>query len=381
MLVPPDFAWPRYVSWARTSLSAAALVATYLLSPASPRIYLLLGTFLAFSVALAIRSRWQRGAFGLLVLFSDTIFFLIVAGFGTGHLLWLASLFYLYLLAEALVFYSQVEVLVVAAVSAAFCAVLPTAEIRFLELTVVVAGAVAVAFAINKQRQQAKVEELERQLREAQTTAQKACEQERVRIASDFHDGPLQSFISLQMRLEILRKLMERDLTAGMQDLKQLHTLAQSQVRDLRAFLHSMRPVDVEGGNLVSSARRTAEQFQKESGLPVTFLGTNAPVGLPQEISAEVLQMLREALHNVQKHAAATRVAVSMEKTEKGLEISVDDNGYGFNFAGTYTLEELELLRLGPASLKRRARSLNADLLLESRPGRGTGLKFRIPLQ
>jgi len=379
--VPPDFAWPRYISWARTSLAAAALVATYLLSPASPRIYLLLGTFLAFSVALAIRSRWQRGAFGLLVLFSDTIFFLIVAGFGTGHLLWLASLFYLYLLAEALVFYTQVEVLVVVAVSAVFCAVLPAAEIRFLELTVVVAGAVAVAFAMNKQRQQAKVEELERQLREAQTTAQKACEQERVRIASDFHDGPLQSFISLQMRLEILRKLMERDLTAGMQDLKQLHTLAQSQVRDLRAFLHSMRPVDVEGGNLVSSARRTAELFQKESGLPVTFLGTNAPVGLPQEMSAEVLQMLREALHNVQKHAAATRVAVSMEKTERGLEISVDDNGHGFNFAGTYTLEELELLRLGPASLKRRARSLNADLLLESRPGRGTGLKFRIPLQ
>ena len=381
MHVPPDFAWPRYISWARTSLSAAALVATYLLSPASPRIYLLLGTFLAYSVALAIRSRWQRGAFGLLVLFSDTIFFLIVAGFGTGHLLWLASLFYLYLLAEALVFYTQVEVLVVVAVSAVFCAVLPAAEIRFLELTVVVAGAVAVAFAMNKQRQQAKVEELERQLREAQTTAQKACEQERVRIASDFHDGPLQSFISLQMRLEILRKLMERDLTAGMQDLKQLHTLAQSQVRDLRAFLHSMRPVDVEGGNLVSSARRTAELFQKESGLPVTFLGTNAPVGLPQEMSAEVLQMLREALHNVQKHAAATRVAVSMEKTERGLEISVDDNGHGFNFAGTYTLEELELLRLGPASLKRRARSLNADLLLESRPGRGTGLKFRIPLQ
>ena len=381
MHVPPDFAWPRYISWARTSLSAAALAATYLLSPASPRIYLLLGTFLAFSVALAIRSRWQSGAFGLLVLFSDTIFFLIVAGFGTGHLLWLASLFYLYLLTEALVFYTQVEVLVVAAVSAVFCAVLPAAEIRFLELTVVVAGAVAVAFAINKQRQQAKVEELERQLREAQTTAQKACEQERVRIASDFHDGPLQSFISLQMRLEILRKLMERDFTAGMQDLKQLHTLAESQVRDLRAFLHSMRPVDVEGGNLVSSARRTAELFQKESGLPVTFLGTNAPVGLPQEMSAEVLQMLREALHNVQKHAAATRVAVSMEKTERGLEISVDDNGHGFNFAGTYTLEELELLRLGPASLKRRARSLNADLLLESRPGRGTGLRFRIPLQ
>src|SRR5262249_33390522 len=100
----------------------------------------------------------------------------------------------------------------------------------------------------------------------------------------------------------------------------------------------------------------------------------------PQEMSLEVLQMLRESLHNVQKHAGASRVAVAMEKTDRGLEISIDDNGHGFPFAGTYSLEELELLRLGPASLKRRARSLHADLLVESRRGRGGGLKFRIPL-
>jgi signal transduction histidine kinase len=62
------------------------------------------------------------------------------------------------------------------------------------------------------------------------------------------------------------------------------------------------------------------------------------------------------------------------------MEISVDDNGHGFGFVGSYSLEELELLRLGPASLKRRARSLNADLVVESRPGSGAGIKFRIPL-
>jgi signal transduction histidine kinase len=244
-----------------------------------------------------------------------------------------------------------------------------------------VAGAIAAAFAIVCQRQKTKIDGLNDKLKEAQKAAEKARELERQRIASDFHDGPLQSFISLQMRLEILRKLLDRDYNAGMEDLKQLQALAQSQIRDLRAFLHSMRPVDVDGNNLVATARRTAETFQKESGIPVTFLGANTPVGLPQEMTSEVLQMLREALHNVQKHSAATRVAVTLEKTDRGLEISVDDNGHGFNFAGTYSLEELELLRLGPASLKRRARSLNADLMLESRPGRGAGLKFRIPLQ
>jgi signal transduction histidine kinase len=265
----------------------------------------------------------------------------------------------------------------VVAVAAAFCAILPYDGTR----GVLVAGALTCGCAVHKRRYQVRIEQLIEKVEEVQKAAEKSREVERQRIASDFHDGPLQSFISLQMRLEILRKLLERDFQAGMQDLLELQTLAQSQIRDLRVFLHSMRPVDMDGASLVATARRNAESFQKESGIPVTFLGTNTPVGLPQEVTAEVLQMIRESLHNVQKHASATRVAVTMEKTDRGLEISVDDNGHGFNFAGTYTLEELEMLRLGPASLKRRARSLNADLQLESHPGRGAGLKFRIPLQ
>ena len=215
----------------------------------------------------------------------------------------------------------------------------------------------------------------------AQKTAEKAREEESQRIAADFHDGPLQSFISLQMRLEILRKLFERDTQAGMQDLKQLAGVG---------AIASARPAYISAQHAASGYRwrqpgidatphrGILPKGERDSG---DFRGPNTPVGLPPEVTMEVLQMLREALHNVQKHASATRVAVSMDKTDRGLEIAVDDNGHGFNFAGMYSLEELELLRLGPASLKRRARGLNADMVLESRPGRGAGIKFRIPLQ
>jgi signal transduction histidine kinase len=382
VLLSLNIAWPRYIAWARVLLAALALAGGYLLPPAlaAPVVYGVMGVYLAYSVIVALRGRSHTGMMGLLALFGDTIYFLIAASFGSERMMWLAALFYLFLLTEALVFYSTVEVLVIAAVCAVFCAVLPYGAVA-LEPTVVVAGAIACAFGTTKQRQAAEIDKLRFKAAEAEKAANKAKEAERMRIASDFHDGPLQSFISLQMRLEILRKVLDRDFTAGVNDLKQLQALAQTQVRDLRTFLHSMRPVDIDGANLVATARRAAESFQKESGIPVTFLGTNSPVGLPQEATQEVLQMLREALHNVQKHASATRVAVAMERTDRGLEISIDDNGHGFAFAGTYSLEELELLRLGPASLKRRARSLNADLLLESRPGRGVGLKFRIPLQ
>jgi signal transduction histidine kinase len=366
----------------RVLLSAAALWKIYSLPRTeSPFLYAVLGVFLAFAVVVAVRHRLQSGTLGLLTLFGDTVFFLVLAGYGTEAVPWLSTVFYLHLLTEAISFFGPVEVFVVVGVSVAFCLLLPSAHNVPLARTVVVGGAMTCACSLARRRLETTIRTLRAQVKEAQLAKDRSLAEERQRIASDFHDGPLQSFISLQMRLEILRQLLERDFATGLEDLRQLQVLAQSQIRDLRAFLHNMRPVEVDGANLMASARRTAENFQKESGIPVTFLGANTPVGLPEEASGEVLQMLREALHNVQKHAGATRVAVAMEKTDRGLEISVDDNGHGFPFAGAYSLEELELLRLGPASLKRRARSLNAELMLESRPGRGAGLKVRIPLQ
>jgi len=376
-----EFPWKRHLSWVRVLLTAVVAMAAGVAARGLTPVVALLALYLVASLVGAIRGAGQRGLLGMLALFADTVYLLIVVYFGGDRIEWLAAAFFLYLLSEALVFSGPVEVMVIAAGSIIFCAALPNRQGRALESMVVVAGALATGFAVYARRQNALAEDLTGKLGAALKAAEKAREEESQRIAADFHDGPLQSFISLQMRLEILRKLLERDSDAGMQDLKQLQALAQSQVRDLRTFLHSMRPVDVDGGNLVVTLRRTAESFQKESGIPVAFVSASTPVGLPPEVTMEVLQMLREALHNVQKHASATRVAVSLEKTDHGLEISVDDNGHGFNFAGTYSLEELEMLRLGPASLKRRARGLNADMAIESRPGRGAGIKFRIPLQ
>jgi signal transduction histidine kinase len=374
--------WLRYIGWVRVVLAAAAFAVSFALPIQNRAIFSgLIGVFLVYTVVVAWRMKALHGMVGMLALLADTGFFLALASLGPERLVWMPSVFFLYLLTEALVFYTSIELVAIAGVCAIFGAVLPSETLRLLEPTVLVAGTLACGFAVSQQRQKRANEAMNVRVGDAQKAAEKARDEERQRIASDFHDGPLQSFIALQMRLEILKKVIDRDYDAGMNDLTELQRVAQEQVRDLRTFLHSMRPVDVDGANFVATARRMAESFQKESGLPVTFLGSDKPLGLPQETTTEALQMLRESLVNVQKHAGATRVAVSLEKTDRGLEIAVEDNGHGFPFSGSYTLEELELLRLGPASLKRRARSLNADLLLESRPGRGAGLKFRIPVQ
>ena len=167
---------------------------------------------------------------------------------------------------------------------------------------------------------------------------QRAREEERQRIAADFHDGPLQSFISFQMRLEILRKMLSRDAAAAMDELKQLQELCRAQVSELRAFVRSMRPADVDGAGLGASMAGMVDQFPESTGVAASFVSGDYIEPTETEIALEVLQIVREALNNVQKHSKATRVAVSVSRKGDCLEISIDDNGSGFPFSGTYTL-------------------------------------------
>jgi signal transduction histidine kinase len=379
MVAFPD-AWKVAFGWARVGFAAAGLAGALLLSPrGTPWVVAVAGVYLAFSLLVSLIKQ-SSGALALLVLFVDVVYFLVLVRAGIGSAFWLPAFYYLFILAQAVFVYRPPEVLIVAMVSAIFCIAVQSETVFWMRRATIVAGALAYAFAVYKKRLETHMEELEREAAQAREEVLRAGEAERERIASDFHDGPLQSFISLQMRLEILRKVLERDFGAGMDDLKHLRELAQQQVKELRAFVRSMRPPDIPGSNLYASARRVCESFQKESGIPVSFVGGEGPLKFPEEMASEVIQMLRETLHNVLKHAGATRVAVSLECVAKALELSVDDNGSGFQFSGIYTLDELELLRLGPASFQRRARALNAEMTLESRPGRGAGLKLRVPM-
>jgi len=207
-----------------------------------------------------------------------------------------------------------------------------------------------------------------------------AAERERTRVAQDFHDGPLQSVISFQMRVHTIRKLLDRDPEAAVRELEQLQDVARRQVTDMRTFVNSMRPVEVDTTSLTAAARRLVDDFQKESGVPVTFISGDSPVSASGRINVDILQIIREALHNIHKHAEATHVLFSLEKSDNDLLIAVNDNGKGFRFGGKYSLEELEMLRLGPNSIKQRMRALGGDVLLESQPGHGTSLRLRIPL-
>jgi signal transduction histidine kinase len=250
---------------------------------------------------------------------------------------------------------------------------------RGLTWVALAVGSAAVAMAFHKGYLEGRMSTTLRHNVIIRSQAQGAREAERERIAADFHDGPLQSFISFQMRLEIVRKLLGRDVEAAAEELRQLQQLCRSQVSELRSFVRSMRPVD-DGSSLPASLSRMVEQFQRDTGISATFSSGDLHDPAETEVSLELLQIVRETLNNIQKHSGATRISVSVLVRDRQIEIAAEDNGGGFPFSGSFSLDELELLRLGPVSIKRRVRMLGGELQLDSKPGRGASLHIRIPV-
>ena len=220
-----------------------------------------------------------------------------------------------------------------------------------------------------------------RHLRALKRTELAACEFESERIAHDLHDGPLQNMISFEMRLEIIRRMIHRDPEVAETELESLQQFSRKLVAEMRTFVHRMRQVETDGSSLMAAARRLVDGFQKESGVPVTFVnGREVDVALDDRLTTELLQVIREALSNIHKHAHATHVLFSVEQKNGQLYVSVHDNGRGFRFGGSYSLEELDLMRMGPQSIKQRVRTFGGDLSIESQPGEGSNLRVSVPL-
>jgi len=207
-----------------------------------------------------------------------------------------------------------------------------------------------------------------------------AIEEERNRIAQDFHDGPLQAFLGFEVQIQFIRKLLDRDPARAGRELEQLQALARNQGRELRDLLQEMRLIDVEGATLLGVLRHLIQDLEKSGDIHIKLLADSHHVEAPKGVCREVFHIVREAVANARKHGAATYVLISVDSEPDELRLSIDDNGAGFHFSGSYSLEELNRLRIGPVSIKQRAQQLGASLVLDSTPGHGARVRLRVPL-
>jgi signal transduction histidine kinase len=330
-----------------------------------------------FAVGTLFETKFDSQPRALVTLVIDATFFAICKWLLPGE--WVSSLAYGYLLVSTVILHPPLRVAIVAAVSLSLFFLL-SAQGAALPWLAIVVAVICLAYSLHRQYLERRMSNTLRYNVIVRSQAEGAREAERERIAADFHDGPLQNFISFQMRLEIIRKLLGRDVDAAAEELRQLQELCRNQVGELRGFVRSMRPAD-EGVTLSASLSRMAEQFQRDTGISTTFSSAEFHDPAATEVSLELLQIVRETLNNVHKHSGASRVAISVGRRGEKLEVKAEDNGGGYSFSGAFTLDELELLRMGPVSIKRRVRMLGGELLLESRPGQGSSLEIRVPVE
>jgi signal transduction histidine kinase len=208
----------------------------------------------------------------------------------------------------------------------------------------------------------------------------RAVEAERSRISRDLHDGILQTLLSLNIQLGVLRRKLPSAAEHFGGDLEGLEKTLREQGEDLRQMVKDLRPLRVESADLREMMYSFAERYHTESGLAVDLFLAENELRAPDRICREVFQIYRESLNNIKKHARASHVVVKLWQDDSKVFLVVDDNGQGFSFGGRFTSEELDRLRLGPISIKERTRSVGGVLTVESNPGHGARLTIEIPL-
>jgi signal transduction histidine kinase len=207
-----------------------------------------------------------------------------------------------------------------------------------------------------------------------------AIEGERSRISREIHDGILQTLLSVDIQLDVLRRKVPVDPDQAVGGLSSLQQTVRNETDELRRMVTDMRPIRVQSADLVDLMRGFAERFRNESSLALDLLIDAAELQIPDRICRDLFQIYRESLHNVKKHAHASHVVVKLWQNEGEVVLVVDDNGEGFSFAGRFTGDELDRLRLGPISIKERTRSVGGVLTVESTPGHGARLTIEVPL-
>jgi signal transduction histidine kinase len=208
----------------------------------------------------------------------------------------------------------------------------------------------------------------------------RAIEGERSRISRDIHDGILQTLLSVDIQLDVLRRKVAHSPDQAVAELGTLQRTVRNETEELRRMVTDMRPLGVQSADLVDLMRGFAERFRNEPGPALDLLIDAAALQVPDRICRELFQIYREALHNVKKHARASHVVVKLFQNDSDVSLVIDDNGEGFSFAGRFTGDELDRLRLGPISIKERTRSVGGALTVESTPGHGARVTVEIPL-
>jgi signal transduction histidine kinase len=205
-------------------------------------------------------------------------------------------------------------------------------------------------------------------------TAQEA---ERRRIARDIHDSVGQELTGLRLLLHNLPNKF------GDENLRRIEQQAARLDIELSMLVWQLRPKVLDMYGLVDTLDNFSRAWAASSGIDVQFHSSLSEKRLPSDVETNLYRIAQEALNNIQKHARAKEVLISLDKYDAHAILTIQDDGRGFNEGeeDEEAIHSTESGGFGLIGMRERATVIGGRFDVESRPGEGTCITVRVPLQ
>lgn len=208
-----------------------------------------------------------------------------------------------------------------------------------------------------------------------QTDAELAALRERERLARELHDNLGHALSTLAVQLEAIQRLLAVDPAQARAQIDEMKTLARTCMEGLRRALSNLRAPGLGNRLLTEAIPALVNETGKRCGLAIDCRIADEAGCLPPALAEGIWRVTHEALANVERHAGATKVHVSLEGAEKELVLRISDNGAGFPDQA-----EQRPGHYGLRGLRERVEGLGGTLTLSPAGQPGASVEARWPV-
>ncbi|MGB5865456.1 MAG: cache domain-containing protein [Sulfitobacter sp.] len=201
-----------------------------------------------------------------------------------------------------------------------------------------------------------------------------AQEEERGRVARELHDGISQILVGVRYALDNARRKLERGTpdAAALPLAKGIETLGEA-ISEVRRISRDLRPGVLDDLGLGPALRMLAEEFGARTGIEVEYATVVFRNRLDNDAKIALYRIAQEALTNIERHAAATRVSIDLRGHKRGATLRITDNGRGFAL-------HARTQGLGLRNMQERMEQLGGWFRLRAVAGKGVEIEATAPL-
>jgi signal transduction histidine kinase len=198
--------------------------------------------------------------------------------------------------------------------------------------------------------------------------------EERHRLSRELHDSVNQLLYGISLYTEAAQRQIEHgEIAAAQNHLKNIGELVQEALKEMRMLIFELRPSVLAQMGLQASLSQRLKAVEEHVGLQPSFKWrVSAP--LESHVEEALYGITQEALNNIVRHAQAHSVTVHLVQSGQTLILKIEDDGVGFD------LQQIAASGIGLKTMRERAESLNANLHIDSQPGRGTRIIVEVKL-